>query len=158
MRWVGFCSRRQRWQRRRSNKNFEEIFILRTKKLSEFLKERLPFLQIERIEPFGEPVVDRGQQFASLRHLGLTAPRRARLIAACPQIPSRNLNSRRVSSNIGGLLRLKAVEDDFFLRLSHSLSSAIIAPVFGNPADVCILYATALHREAPSDEAAISAA
>jgi hypothetical protein len=37
-------------------------------------EQRLRFPQIERIEPFGEPAVDRSEQFASLLHLALVAP------------------------------------------------------------------------------------
>jgi hypothetical protein len=40
----------------------------------QLLQQRLRFLQIARVEPFGEPPVNRSQQFARLQHLALVAP------------------------------------------------------------------------------------
>ena len=40
----------------------------------QFLQQRLRFLQIERVKPFGEPAVNRSEQFASLLRLPLIAP------------------------------------------------------------------------------------
>jgi hypothetical protein len=41
---------------------------------SQFVQQRLCVLQIERIEPFGEPAVDRSEKLASLIPLALIAP------------------------------------------------------------------------------------
>ena len=43
----------------------------------ELLQQRLGLLQIERVEAFGEPAINRSQQFASLLHLALVAPEEA---------------------------------------------------------------------------------
>jgi hypothetical protein len=44
--------------------------------LSQFVEQRLGFLQIARVEAFGEPAVDRREEFASLIPLALLAPKR----------------------------------------------------------------------------------
>ena len=41
---------------------------------SQFLHQRLRFLQIARVKPLGEPPVNRSQQFARFAHLVLVAP------------------------------------------------------------------------------------
>ena len=41
----------------------------------QLLQQRLRFLQIERVETFREPPVNRSQQFARLLHLALVAPK-----------------------------------------------------------------------------------
>ena len=41
---------------------------------SKLVEHRLSLLQIERVEAFGEPAVDRSEQFASLLRLALVAP------------------------------------------------------------------------------------
>ena len=40
----------------------------------QLVEQRLGLLQIERVEAFGEPAVDRSEQFASLLRLPLIAP------------------------------------------------------------------------------------
>ena len=40
----------------------------------QLVEQRLRLLQIERVEAFGEPAVDRSKQFARLLHLALIAP------------------------------------------------------------------------------------
>ena len=40
----------------------------------QLLQQRLRLLQIARVEPFGEPAVDRSEQFARLLRLALVAP------------------------------------------------------------------------------------
>jgi hypothetical protein len=39
--------------------------------LPQLLQQRLCLLQIARVKPFGEPLVNRGKQFARLLHLAL---------------------------------------------------------------------------------------
>jgi hypothetical protein len=41
---------------------------------AQFNQQRLRLLQIKGIEAFGEPVINRSEQFASLLHLALVAP------------------------------------------------------------------------------------
>ena len=45
-------------------------------------QERLCLLQIERVEAFGEPAINRSEQFANLLRLALALRSRAMLIAA----------------------------------------------------------------------------
>ena len=40
----------------------------------QLLEQRLRLLQIVRVEPFGEPAVDRSEQFAGLLRLALVTP------------------------------------------------------------------------------------
>ena len=40
----------------------------------QLVQQRLRLLQIERVEPFSEPAVDRSEQFASLLRLALVTP------------------------------------------------------------------------------------
>ena len=40
----------------------------------QLVEQRLRFLQIKRVEAFGEPAVDRSKQFASLLRLALITP------------------------------------------------------------------------------------
>ena len=40
----------------------------------QFIEQRLRLLQIERVEAFGEPAIDRSEQFARLLRLSLIAP------------------------------------------------------------------------------------
>ena len=42
--------------------------------LRQLVQQRLRLLQIARVEAFGEPPVNRSQQFARLLHLALVAP------------------------------------------------------------------------------------
>jgi hypothetical protein len=44
--------------------------------------QRLSVFQIERVEAFGEPAIDRGEQIASLLPFALIAPQPCMLIAA----------------------------------------------------------------------------
>ena len=46
--------------------------------LRQLLQQRLRLLQIERVEAFGEPAVDRSEKFASLIPIALVAQPRAR--------------------------------------------------------------------------------
>ena len=48
----------------------------------QFIEQRLGFLQIERVETFGEPAVDRGEKIAGLLLFTLVRQSRAMLIAA----------------------------------------------------------------------------
>ena len=48
----------------------------------QLIKQRLSLFQIERVEAFDEPAVDRSEKIASLLPLALIAQRRAMLIAA----------------------------------------------------------------------------
>jgi len=41
---------------------------------AQFIEQCLGLFQVERVEAFGEPAVDRGKQFARLLHLALVAP------------------------------------------------------------------------------------
>jgi hypothetical protein len=52
-----------------------DVYVgLRTAKLlRQLLQQRLRLFQIARVEPFGEPPVNRSKQFARLRHLALVA-------------------------------------------------------------------------------------
>ena len=52
----------------------------------QLIKQRLRFLQIERVEAFSEPLVDRSEQFASLLLLPLIAPQ-PRHAHRCAQFP-----------------------------------------------------------------------
>jgi hypothetical protein len=70
-------------------------------------EQNLGLLQVERIEAFGEPTVDRSEQFASLLRLALKAPemREAHRRAEFTQprlLAARNLN--RLAE--GGLSRI----------------------------------------------------
>src|SRR5262245_43265373 len=59
----------------------------------QFVEQRLGIFQIERIEAFSEPAVDRSKQFASLLNLALITPeprhahRRAQLPGFCLLLP-----------------------------------------------------------------------
>ena len=48
--------------------------------LRQFVEQRLCLFQISRVEPLGEPAIDRGEQIAGFRSLALFAlqPREAR--------------------------------------------------------------------------------
>src|SRR6478752_2043372 len=63
----------------RASRDIDRQIVLSCRKLVE---QRLGLLQIKRIEAFGEPVVDRGEQIASLFPLVLVAPEPAMLIVA----------------------------------------------------------------------------
>src|SRR5271169_3695515 len=56
----------------------------------QFLKQRLRFLQIERVEAFGEPAINRSEQFASLLRLPLITPE-PRHAHRCAQLPGLGL-------------------------------------------------------------------
>ena len=57
------------------------------------IEQRLRFPQIERIETFGEPAVDRSKQFARLLHLALVAPEPRRAHCRMEYLPSRSAPS-----------------------------------------------------------------
>jgi hypothetical protein len=48
--------------------------VVRWASSRQFVEQRLRFLQVERVEPFCEPPVDRSEQFAGLLRLPLIAP------------------------------------------------------------------------------------
>ena len=56
---------------------------------SQLIEQSLRFLQIARVEPFGEPAVNRGKQFACLLYLTLVAPeaREAHSFVVLPNSP-----------------------------------------------------------------------
>ena len=45
--------------------------------LRQFLQERFSFLQIFGVKPFGEPIIDRSEQFSGFRGLALLLPQTA---------------------------------------------------------------------------------
>ena len=52
----------------------------------QLVEQVLGFLQIERVEPFGEPAVDRSKKLARLIPLALIAPE-AGEVESCTQLP-----------------------------------------------------------------------
>ena len=75
----------------------------------QLVKQRLGLFQIERVEAFGEPVVDRSQEFPSLLHLALRARRSRATPPAVPRIwPVACAQPRARSQNMLRLSRHRA--------------------------------------------------
>ena len=49
------------------------------------IKQHLRFLQVKCVEAFGEPPVERSEQFARLLQLGLVAPEPPKVVGGAPQ-------------------------------------------------------------------------
>src|SRR5215831_3438829 len=60
--------------------------ICGTRSCRQFVEQRLSIFQIERVEAFSEPAVDRSKQFARLLHLALITPE-ASEAHRCAQLP-----------------------------------------------------------------------
>jgi hypothetical protein len=54
---------------------------------AQFLQQRLPFLQIARVEPLGEPAVNGSQQFARLLHLAMVTMDGSVVLRATISVP-----------------------------------------------------------------------
>ena len=61
-------------QRHRTRATAQSKSVATNHLCRQLLQQRLRFLQIARVEPFGEPAVNWSQQFVRLLHLALVAP------------------------------------------------------------------------------------
>ena len=71
-----------------SQRAFSDSSCLRQLSCGQLVEQSLSLLQIERVEAFGKPAVDRGEKIASLIPLALIAPK-PRHAHCCAQPPRR---------------------------------------------------------------------
>jgi hypothetical protein len=99
------------------------------------VEQRTGLLQIERVEAFSEPVVNRSEKIAGLMPLALAAPQPVRAKALTDELVTL-ANERRI--------RLRRRERDF---ASHAIDFGLAPPFLGRKAEEYFERALAVARE-----------
>ena len=93
-----------------------ECLRLRARSRRQLVEQRLSVLQILRVKPFGEPTVDRSEQFAGFA-LAALLPHQPRIAGRGPQLPGfRLLFSRPVERGDVSALRAYGVSSQALMR------------------------------------------